>query len=176
MINCMMGRRSLGLCILIFSFAFPTVSYALGQVTLQWHNSTSCEGYYVFGREDGQDYNYTAPWWLGDNSFSACTFDNLEEGKTYYFVIRAFLGDNVSTDSNEVSVTTEKATVTYANPSSGDNLANDSSVNSDPAADNGSANNADAASLSSAETSNNSGGVPHKSSVGCFISYLYNFE
>jgi hypothetical protein len=181
MINRMMGRRSLGLCILfIFLVAFPTVSHALCEVTLQWNSDPStCEGYYVFGREDGQDYNYMEPWWYGDSSFSACTFDDLDESKTYHFVIRAYAGDNESADSNEVSFATTKIDQTNTtSPSSGDSSANDDSVNSDPptGSDDPAANNSNSAALSSGETSSSAGGTPHKSSWPCFISSLYNFD
>jgi hypothetical protein len=103
MINRIVGKRSLGVFILLFFVALPAVSYAFSEVNLQWGASSSgCEGYYVFGREEGQDYNYDEPWWQGDNTFNSCTIDELDEGKTYYFVIRAYAGDEMSADSNEV--------------------------------------------------------------------------
>jgi hypothetical protein len=195
MINRMMGRCSLGLCILIFLIAFPTFSHASCEVTLQWKADTAvCEGYYVFGREAGQNYNYTEPWWFGDSSFGSCSFDDLEEGKTYYFVIRAYAGNNESADSNEVSFSTQKYTQADTSYSSGDsfaydtpvsddtNVSNDTPTDSGTVADNGSivdsdaadSTDSDSASLSSEEGSSGSAGsvVPHKSSLGCFIGSL----
>jgi hypothetical protein len=187
----MMGRCSLSLCILIFLIAFPTAGHASCEVTLQWSSDTSAhEGYYVFGREAGQDYNYMEPWWFGDSSFSSCTFDDLEEGKTYYFVIRAYAGNNESADSNEVSFSTQKYTQADTSYSSGDSSAyddtsvsNDTPTDSGTVADNGSivdsdaadSTDSDSASLSSEEGSSGSSGravVPHKSSLGCFIGSL----
>jgi hypothetical protein len=200
MINRMMGRCSLGLCILIFLIAFPTASHASCEVTLQWYSDASNhEGYYVFGREAGQDYNYMEPWWFGDSSFNSCTFDDLEEGKTYYFVIRAYAGNNESADSNEVSFSTPKYTQADTSYSSGDSSASDTPVfdntpvsddtsvsNDTPTdsgttvADNGStvdsdtADSTDSAALSNEEGTSGSAGsaVPHKSSLGCFIGSL----
>jgi hypothetical protein len=96
-------RSSLGIFALILIIAFPAISHALCEATLEWDPSgSSAYGYYVFGREEGQDYDYDAPWWQGDDSFSRCTIDELEEDKTYFFVVRAYAADEQSADSNEV--------------------------------------------------------------------------
>ncbi len=85
-------------CILLF-WAPVTVSAA--QVTLQWDaNSPAPEGYRLYQRLSGQDYNYAAPVWNGAGT--TCTIDGLAEGATYYFVVRAFDGSDQSGDSNEV--------------------------------------------------------------------------
>ena len=95
-------RILLSLIILILT-GLPVVSHASCEVTLQLDTSNQgAEGYQVFGREEGQDFDYEAPWWQGDSSFDRCTIDDLDENKTYYFVARAFSGDDVSGDSNEV--------------------------------------------------------------------------
>ena len=74
------------------------------QVTLEWDaNDPVPEGYRIFQRVSGQDYNYTSAAWNGAGT--SCTIDNLGEGITYYFVVRAFDGTRVSGDSNEVSYT-----------------------------------------------------------------------
>jgi hypothetical protein len=118
MIDRIIGKQSLGVFILLFLVALPTISYAFGEVTLQWDPShTGCEGYYVFGREEGQDYNYEEPWWQCDNTFNSCTIDELDEGQTYYFVIRAYAGDEMSADSNEVRLSSNNDS---GNLSSGD--------------------------------------------------------
>jgi hypothetical protein len=97
------GLRSLGIFTLFFIIAFPAISHALCEATLEWDPSgSSAHGYIVYGREEGQDYDYDAPWWQGDNSFSGCTIDELEEDRTYFFVVRAYAADQESADSNEV--------------------------------------------------------------------------
>ena len=96
-------RRILLSFTILFLIGFPLISHADCAVTLHWDSSDNgLEGYQVFGREEGQDYDYDAPWWQGDSSFSQCTIDSLDESKTYFFVVRAFAGDSVSADSNEV--------------------------------------------------------------------------
>lgn len=97
------GIRNLGLFTLFFIITFPAISHALCEATLEWDpSSSSAQGYYVFGREEGKNYDYDEPWWQGDRSFSNCTIDDLEEDKTYFFVVRAYSNDEVSADSNEV--------------------------------------------------------------------------
>jgi hypothetical protein len=81
----------------------PVISQADYPVTLQWDaNNPAPEGYQVYGREEGQNYDYDNPWWQGDQTFTQCTLDGLDESKTYFFVVRAYAGDDVSGDSNEV--------------------------------------------------------------------------
>jgi hypothetical protein len=96
--------KRIALCFMIlFLMGFPLTSHASCEVTLQWNTSDqSLEGYQVFGREEGQEYDYENPWWQGDSSFNECAIDSLDERKTYFFVVRAFAGDDMSADSNEV--------------------------------------------------------------------------
>lgn len=94
----------IGITLTLLSFCLPVSSYALCQATLQWDACTSLpEGYIVFGRAEGEEYNYDEPWWTGDASFTECSIDGLEENANYYFVVRAYIGENVSADSNEVA-------------------------------------------------------------------------
>jgi len=108
MIQHFVGRYRIGIVILLLLIAFPVAGYALCQTTLQWDaNNPDPDGYMVFGREEGQAYDYEFPWWQGEHAFSQCTIDNLDEDKTYFFVVRAYVsnsdgGDDVSGDSNEV--------------------------------------------------------------------------
>ena len=89
--------------IFLLLISVPFICNADCQVTLQWDATQSThEGYQVFGREEGQAYDYDTPWWEGDDSFVECTIDQLDENKTYFFVVRAYAGDDVSADSNEV--------------------------------------------------------------------------
>lgn len=154
MIERITSKPSLGLFILFFLIAFPAVSHALCEATLDWDTSGSgAQGYYVFGREEGQDFDYDEPWWQGDNTFSECTIDELEEDKTYYFVIRAYSGDVVSADSNEVRFS-------YEDIADGDNTALDNASES----------------LSTSETSDSTSSSFHGSSSGCFIGSLFDSE
>jgi hypothetical protein len=86
-------------------FLLTTVAYSDCQVTLQWDpNNPAPAGYRLYGREAGRSYNYDEPWWEGDQSFTQCTLDQLDETTTYFFVIRAYdAEDNESGDSNEVA-------------------------------------------------------------------------
>ncbi len=73
-------------------------------VTLRWDaNVPEPDGYRVFVREGGQSYDYAHPIW--ENNTTTCTLTGLIEGVTYHFVVRAFVGDLESTDSDEVDYT-----------------------------------------------------------------------
>jgi len=83
-------------------FCFVTSVYA-DDVTLQWspNSEPDLAGYRVFSREDGQSYDYANPSW--ERADTTCTIYNLDETKSYYFVIRAFDNEGFeSGDSNEV--------------------------------------------------------------------------
>ena len=74
------------------------------QVTLQWDsNDPEPDGYRLYQRQSGQAYNYATANWTGTDA--ACTVSDLQDGVTYYFVVRAFVGTDESGDSNEVSYT-----------------------------------------------------------------------
>ncbi|MBW2575948.1 MAG: hypothetical protein JRC88_10775 [Deltaproteobacteria bacterium] len=58
-------------------------------------------GYRVYSREEGQSYDYANPAWEGEET--TCTIYDMDETKTYYFVVRAFDTEGFeSDDSNEV--------------------------------------------------------------------------
>lgn len=83
--------------------AFPLIVSA-AQVTLQWDaNDPVPDGYRLFQRVSGQAYNYADP--IVNTTATSCAVNGLEEGTTYYFVVRAFVGDDESSDSNEVAYT-----------------------------------------------------------------------
>lgn len=88
--------------IFILFVLFITCQFAnAAQVTLQWDpNEPAPEGYQLYQRVEGDQYNYNDPIWEGDNT--TATIDNLSPGVQYYFVVRAFVGQNQSGDSNEV--------------------------------------------------------------------------
>ena len=85
---------------------FFTVAHA-AQVTLAWDpNDPVPDGYRVFLRAEGAAYDYSSPALpqSGDNpQASTCTIGNLADATTYYFVVRAYVGNDQSGDSNEIS-------------------------------------------------------------------------
>ncbi len=71
------------------------------QVTLQWDaNDPTPVGYRLYQREAGQSYDYSSLAWSGEGT--TATLNDLAEGTTYYYVVRAYDGTNESGDSNEV--------------------------------------------------------------------------
>ena len=97
-------RRLLTAALVIGLLCFSTIPLYAAQTTLQWGaNNPAPQGYRLFQRLTGSTYNYSAPVWTG--SGTTCTIQNLLEGSTYYFVIRAYQGTTVSGDSNEVAFT-----------------------------------------------------------------------
>ena len=85
-------------------FCFATSGHAM-DVRLQWtpNKEPNLAGYKVFYRIAGQTYQYTHPYW--ETIDTTCTIYDLDETKTYYFVIRAFDTQGAeSNNSNEVSV------------------------------------------------------------------------
>jgi chitinase len=87
-------------CIFFWIIALPAEIPAA--VTLQWDpNDPAPEGYRLYKRLDGQLYNDTA---VCSVTSTSCTLqEGLEPGMTYFFVVRAFIGNNQSAASNEVS-------------------------------------------------------------------------
>jgi hypothetical protein len=90
--------------ILLFFISLPLCAFSDTQVTFQLlANDPPPAGYRLYGREEGNSYDYDSPWWEGDYTFTSCTIDQLDENTTYYFVLRAFDDEgNESGDSNEV--------------------------------------------------------------------------
>jgi hypothetical protein len=65
------------------------------------NNEPDLAGYRTFYREGGQSYDYEHPYW--ESIDPVCTIYDLDETKTYYFVVRAFdMNGLESADSNEV--------------------------------------------------------------------------
>jgi hypothetical protein len=86
-------------CLVLFSLPLTA---AAAQVNLQWDpNDCDPEGYRLFQRSAASSYDYSRPVWTG--SQTSCTLDGLDEGVTYFFVVRAYDGSLESGDSNEVS-------------------------------------------------------------------------
>ena len=86
----------------IFLFTVPSASAAT-QILLEWapNSEPDLAGYRVFYRNQGQSYDYTNASWEGINNYA--TIYDLDETKTYCFVVRAFDTEGFeSGDSNEV--------------------------------------------------------------------------
>jgi hypothetical protein len=86
--------------IIIPIFIMTAVANA-ASVTLEWDPvSQTIDGYRIFMRVEGQNYDYSSPAWQGKDTI--CSIDGLESGKIYYFVIRSYKDTLESSDSNEV--------------------------------------------------------------------------
>jgi hypothetical protein len=77
------------------------------ELTLTWigvdNTESPLDGYRVYSRAEGEEYNYSWPEWAGYESETACTIYGLAEDTMYCFVVRAVdVGGNESSDSNEV--------------------------------------------------------------------------
>jgi len=71
------------------------------QVTLQWDaNNPAPDGYRLYQRTHGGNYNYATPAWSGART--TATIYDLADNTEYYFVARAFAGTQESGNSNEV--------------------------------------------------------------------------
>ena len=82
--------------------AFPLVVSA-AQVTLQWDpNTPAPDGYNLYQRVNGQSYNYSNPVNPSVIIGTTYTVSDLQDGATYFFVVRAKVGSDESGDSNEV--------------------------------------------------------------------------
>ena len=89
--------------IFLFIIYLPTSLWADCQVTLQWDPVSGSGIYYqLYLREAGTNYDFNTFEWQG--SQTQWTVDQLDETKTYYFVVRATNAQgNQSGDSNEVA-------------------------------------------------------------------------
>jgi PKD repeat protein len=90
----------LSLNILLFTVLSAS---AATQVLLEWapNSEPNLAGYRVFYHEQNQSYDYTNAAWEGINNYT--TIYDLDETKTYCFVVRAFDTEGFeSGDSNEV--------------------------------------------------------------------------
>ena len=101
-------RRRLDFLFLAFSvfvyiLLFASMAYAVVDVTLAWDSSPGAEGYRLFYREDGQNYDYSSPDWEG--TATTATISGLDESITYHFVARAFNQYGESANSNEATYT-----------------------------------------------------------------------
>ena len=115
MIQIFRARKKMPVILMLLLLGVPFFAQADCQVTLQWDaNNPAAEGYRVFGRVEGQVYDYTDFSWQGDFSFQQCTITGLDENTTYYFVVRAYDGDELSGDSNEVRFNASDSSLHYS--------------------------------------------------------------
>lgn len=136
------SRLSLTRIVTVFILTLIFAAVAQASVTLEWDaNDPSPEGYRLFRKVDGGQYDYASPL---ETITSGTRFvdENIEAGETYYYVVRAYEGANESGDSNEVTYTApvEEPDVTTGDPGSGDDT--DSSGDVTDGTDNGSDTNA----------------------------------
>ena len=111
-------RRSLFIFLLSLGIILFAASnaFAAWQVTLQWdpNREPDLAGYKVFSRSEGQAYQYGSPVWEG--AATTCAISNLNEGTSYYFVVRAIDTDGLeSADSLEVKATSPGETIARYN-------------------------------------------------------------
>jgi hypothetical protein len=103
MIQPVTASKNLIIAIAAFIFLIVLAGMACAdcQVTLQWDpNDPAPDGYRLYCRMEGQAYDYGDYIDAGESTTSTVT--GLDEETTYYFVVRAYVGDDVSGDSNEV--------------------------------------------------------------------------
>jgi PKD repeat protein len=113
----------LALFVFITILFCPTVASAVVDVTLAWDASSGADGYRLFYREDGQNYDYSSRDWEGTGT--TCIIPGLDESTTYHFVVRAFNDNGESGNSNEEHLypggANQAPTASFtANPTSGD--------------------------------------------------------
>ena len=157
-----------GITFFFFLACIPVSSYALCQATLQWDACSPVpEGYIIYGRAEGEAYNYDEPWWSGDTSFTACKIDELDENTNYYFVVRAYVGTNLSADSNEVSFTCTNT--------ESDTNSLQSNSNTTPDATQSDTMEGSSSLTSDTGSTNSTSSSGKSSSSGCFIQSLFGF-
>lgn len=94
-----MMKRFFSFMVLVLVLASTTAA-----VTLEWEpNGPDPEGYRLFRRLDGLDYDYSKP--LVQMSGTRYQDTTTQPGETYFYVVRAYVGQNESSNSNEVSYT-----------------------------------------------------------------------
>ena len=89
----------LAFAVFLSIFFCSSVASAAVDVTLAWDSSAGADGYRLFYREEGQNYNYASPDWEGGATTG--TIYALDESTTYHFVVRAYNAEGESGNSNE---------------------------------------------------------------------------
>lgn len=95
-----MSRITILLLVSLISLSFGIAQAA--DVTLRWDpNDPTPDGYRIFVRDEGHQYDYNQPAWEGQAT--SATIHNLADSVVHHFVVRAFKGNITSADSNEVT-------------------------------------------------------------------------
>jgi hypothetical protein len=91
------------LIVLSTMFAFAGVAVAGQKVTFSWADDSAATptGYRLFIRTQDGDYNYKTPSYDGIDKTDALELDNGQ----YAAVVRAYIGNNESENSNEIQFT-----------------------------------------------------------------------
>jgi hypothetical protein len=98
---------AIGLC------SISSTEAEAAKVTLAWNRTKPApSGYKVFLRTAVTQYDYRNPEWVG--SKPTTTIYNLANDTTYYFVVRSFIGDKESSDSNEVYFQSDAVNISLA--------------------------------------------------------------
>ena len=87
--------------LVLLTILLTTTAAVAASVTLRWDPVDSApEGYRLFARKSTQAFNYSQPDWEG----TAVTgiINHLDDQTEYFFVVRAYDGSLMSSDSNEV--------------------------------------------------------------------------
>lgn len=101
-----MRDRFLKIAVILFLIACLVLVFIYtaraAEVMLKWDaNDPTPDGYRIFQRVAGADYDYTTP--VCDTQETQCTVNALIPATLYYFVARAYMGEDESGDSNEVN-------------------------------------------------------------------------
>lgn len=95
-----MKKPILTALILIFAI---TAGATASEVTLEWNATDPApDGYRVYLRVSGDAFDYSSPAWTGTGTQAKVA--GLDPG-TYFFVVRAYVGNQESANSNEVEYT-----------------------------------------------------------------------
>ena len=88
------------ICLTLFTLLPDSTAFS-ADVEFQWTPSDPTpQGYRVYARQGDQPYQYNQPAWEGDAT--TCSITDLGDRTDYYFVVRAYVGELESLDSNEV--------------------------------------------------------------------------
>lgn len=93
-----------GLAVFLLFIIITAVIARADSVTLSWDaNDPAPEGYMIYQRLDGAAYDYTDGTEVCKTVETSCVVENLSQGIQYFFVARAYVGQEQSGDSNEVN-------------------------------------------------------------------------
>lgn len=105
--NFNLNSRSIRILILILAEMILITFFVLSarawaaDVGLTWDAiEPPVDGYRLYQRTEGEQYDYSNPVWQGPET--KALIQNLSPATQYYFVVRAYLADDASGDSNEV--------------------------------------------------------------------------